>query len=225
MDTKKNQPITIAYAGNLKGYQPPENKSFFSFIKEWIWTYSVKNIDSSTRTGYFLFKAIKILKEENEINNSDVHIHLWGNIEKNNQQIVDQLRINEFVTISGYKSKQETIELLKSADILFLPLEQRKKEQKPLFIPGKLFEYLSFGKPILALAEDSDCSEILIQSGLGIITSPNNPEKIALTLKSIINKDIDLDHYTPNISFIKNFSFQEKTKQLANIFNNVSDEN
>ena len=92
-------------------------------------------------------------------------------------------------------------------------------------IPGKLFELLSIGKPIFALVEDSDCRDILIESGLGIICSPFQEDEIANRLFEIFN-DIEAikEKHQPNKTYIEKFNFKNLTKELSSIFDKVQEQ-
>lgn len=217
--------LTIGYAGILNGYAPSKGSiNFFpQMLKRIFFSYRVNNISNHTRTGYFLFQGIKYLKKNYPINAKRLKVELWGIIDPLNKQQVEEYRLTDIVSIGGYLSKSESFKKLMKCDILFLPLESALGEQRPLFIPGKLYEYLKTGKPILALAEDSDCSVILKNSGLGIICSPYKASEIANYLNYLIeNKDSINEIYKGNESYIQsNFNFIEITKKMAEVFNNV----
>lgn len=212
--------IKICYSGSLDGFQPGPKGSKFLQLKKWFWTFKNNNVDSSTRSGYYFIKAIAELKRKDLIHPEDIKIEWWGKIDKINQMQIDQQGVSEFFTIDGYLPKQKSLERLANADVLFLPLEKtNSKNHRTLFIPGKLFEYLGTGKPILALCEDSDCKEILELSGLGICVSPDNVNEMTQIILRMLNDDNYLSDKKGNDDYIRQFSFEEKTKQLAEILN------
>lgn len=211
--------LIIGYGGVLGQYLPKQESGK---LKEWFWTYRVDNIDQSTRTAYFLFKAIALLKNDRKIKKGDLLVRLWGKIDSSNVELVKELGIKDFVEIEGYKSKNESYDRLSKCDILFLPLESSCKDQKPLFIPGKLFEYLKLAKPILALTEESDCKEIIEKSDIGICIEPKDIDKIATELLDLIsNKNDRIGKIIPNKEYIAKFAFKEKAKELARVFDEL----
>jgi len=218
--------IHICYSGSLDGFNPNYKFGKKSFFKKCFWTFKNNNIDSSTRSGYYFIKSIAKLNEKGLISPKKIQIEWWGKIDSLNQKQIDNEKLNDYFVINKYISKQDSLNKLKNADLLFLPLEKSNSpEHKTLFIPGKLFEYLETKKPILALCEDSDCKEILIKSGLGICVEPDNIEKISNTILKIIN-DVDfLTEIKPNIDFIENYSFKVKTNELVEIFNELENKN
>lgn len=212
--------IKIAYSGSLGGFDPniPLRKGH-SFLHKWFWTFNNDIVDASTRSGYYLIQAIKILKNDYQIQPKSLQISWWGKIDPLNLKQVNDENLDAYFTHAGYLPKQESIKRISEADLLFLPLEKSNvPERGTLFIPGKLFEYLNSGKPILALCEESDCKMILAKSGLGIFAPPDNPLGIAELLLQIIRGEIKLASFIPNLRFIERFSFIHKTQELAEVF-------
>lgn len=211
--------LTIAYSGSLGSYDPKALKEKSGFLRTWFWTFNNDTVDSSTRSGYFLIQAIKVLRDKYQKSPNDIRVDWWGMIDPLNKKQVAEAQLNEYFTVNGYLPKQESLDRLAGADVLFLPLEKSKVSgQGTLFIPGKLYEYLKIGKPILALCEPSDCATILEQSGLGIFAAPDKPDEIASILLRIINKEINLQNINPDKNVIDSYSFYNKTEELANIF-------
>jgi len=217
--------IHICYSGSLDGFDPNLKSCKKSFFKRWFWTFNNNNVDSSTRSGYYFIKAIAVLKRKNLISPEMIQVKWWGKIDKLNQEQINLEGINDFFTIDGYLPKQKSLEKLASADVLFLPLEKtNSSEHRTLFIPGKVFEYLETRKPILALCEDSDCKEILIESGLGICVEPDNIENICSAILKILNDINFLSEIKPNFELIEKYSFKVKTNELVKIFNELEND-
>src|SRR5690554_4489037 len=215
--------IKIAYGGTL-GYPLHPPKSFWSKkVRPWLWTYNNLSInDPSTRSADILIKAIKTLDSANSINPEKLKVHLWGKIHKRHVEYIKHCNLSQYFTIEGFKTKEETLNALKNANILFLPLETGIGQNQPLFIPGKLFEYLSFQKPILLLADkSSDSAKILEKSGLGLICNPNDVTLLTNLLFKIINHKLGLTQLTPNIDYIQAQKFDVKTKALAQVFDSL----
>ena len=219
--------ITVAYGGTLAANSTIKTSTvrrFLNYLGSYCWTYNNDIIDQSTRSAHSLIQAVINLHSKKLILPEEIHFNFWGNIDKRYQEILEKHGIGQFFTIEGYKSKKDTLAQLMRADILFLPLESSKGKQKPLFIPQKLFEYLQLKKPILILAEkESDCATICLNSNLGLICDPKDHEKLSQLLLDIINKDIPLFPLNPNLTYIETFSFENKTKELVKVFNELLD--
>ena len=221
MDIKKS--VIIAYSGSLDAFRNEKSLGIFRFLKELFWTYKHRTVDPSTRTAYYLIKAVGILKREYGISPSELKIELWGSIHPLNIRHSEDENVRDFFHFDSYLPKDESLSKLNKADILFLPLEKSNvKDQGTLFIPGKLFEYLKTSKPILALCEASDCRKIIEQSGLGICVEPDNPERIAECLFPIIKNKNLLLGLKPNTEFIETFAFKNKTAELISVLKKAS---
>jgi glycosyltransferase involved in cell wall biosynthesis len=53
-------------------------------------------------------------------------------------------------------------------------------------IPGKLFEYLTAGRPIFALAEEGETSDIVRESGRGIAVLPEDQRQIERAIEQLL---------------------------------------
>ncbi|MCM8781924.1 MAG: glycosyltransferase [Candidatus Omnitrophica bacterium] len=88
------------------------------------------------------------------------------------------------VRIHGNLSKQNADELVKMADILVVI---QTKETCRFQIPGKVFEYMASGKPILAIMDKCEAADILRRSGLGFVHSQEDIDGISDTLAKLWN--------------------------------------
>jgi glycosyltransferase involved in cell wall biosynthesis len=211
--------ITIGYSGTLNYYNPNLKKN------KWHNPFSIyrHNFElSKTRSPYYLFKAIKQLKDDDHKLANKLKVCLWGLIDSQNSELVKKLGIQDIVCISGNLPKNESLEKLKSCDVLFLPIEKASEDHKTLFIPGKVFEYLALKIPVLILDKDSDCSKIVKNSGLGIIADCENIDNITYVLNQIINDSL-LSSIKENINheYIESLSFKYRANDMARLFNEL----
>jgi len=214
--------LKIGYAGSLAAFDPGKPGKKRSFFKDWFWTYQVDNVDFSTRSGYYLFKALSEGIKSNTISPGSIEIDLWGSIHEDNGAQVKSMGLNDCVNISGYQSKEQSVKRLETCDVLFLPLECGKDGSETLFIPGKLFEYLKLGKPVLCLTNGGDCADILLRSGLGILVSPYDTKAVANKLSELVKmKENDALRFNADTAYINQFSFEEITRKMAGEFNRL----
>lgn len=213
--------LRIAYSGTLNGFDPSvaQKKQHWT---NWFWTYRNDQVDATTRSGYYFIKAIQLLAEKYNVSPDAIQADWWGAIDPLNKEQIAKAGLEKYFTIDGYITKEASLQRLSQASLLFLPLERAKqKGRRTLFIPGKLYEYLKTGKPVLALCEPSDCRDILERSGLGIFADPASPEDIAAKLYALINDPALVKNCRPDINYINSFSFREKTRELAEVFNKL----
>jgi glycosyltransferase involved in cell wall biosynthesis len=77
------------------------------------------------------------------------------------------------VTEVGFLPQAEALKYMEDTDYLLLTMTN------DISVPGKLFEYMATGKPILVLTEPaSEVDQILRETGCGISAPPGNPRAI-----------------------------------------------
>ncbi len=217
--------LTIAYAGLLADIESCRERPVESFPLSWLRNFRNQNIRAETRSGKFLIEAIKLLSEKRPTLSKELTIELWGKIAEGNKNLVKEYNLEKIIEISDKLPHNESRDKLSKADLLFLPLESEKYGQRPLNIPGKLYDYLEFEKPILALCGESDCKDIIEKSGLGILAEPDNPKNIAKILERLIKNKKNLSEtYKPNKDWIKqNYSARALTKELSTIVKRLAE--
>ena len=81
------------------------------------------------------------------------------------------------VKIMGFMPQAEALKLMEETDYLVLTMTNE------ISMPGKLFEYMASGKPILAITPpDSEVDRILRETGAGVCAPPNDPGGIQAML-------------------------------------------
>lgn len=215
-------PLRIAYAGTLAWFDPAIHPRPQYSWKNWFWGFKALHVDFTTRSGYYLFLGLQELMRRDVQWQYRVRVDLWGLIDKGNVEQVKKMGLENMVSIRGYSPKEESFRKLSEADVMFLPLESGRDGNRPIYIPGKLFELLLLGKPVLALAEPSDCREILERSGLACLALPRNPAQVADAIEHLFKHRHELQKYfSPETDYIEGFRAASKTGELAAIFDRV----
>lgn len=220
----EKEKLVIGYAGTLGAYDPKQKKSggVFSGIKKWVWTYNAESVDFTTRTGYFLFKGIVAFKQAYPELYPFLKVYLWGKIAGLNKQQIKEMGIEDAVIIEGYIAKEKSLERMNECDVMYMPLESEQNGQQPLFIPGKVYEYIQYHKPVLALTGKSDCREILEKAGLACIADPRSPEEIAGQLAYLVKNRMKLKEiYQPDLAYIESHKAKYSAQKVAGIFDGL----
>jgi glycosyltransferase involved in cell wall biosynthesis len=115
-------------------------------------------------------------------------------------------------------SHVEALEKMTQSQILLL------LRSNPDYYPGKLFEYMRVGRPILAILPPGVASELVIKSGIGCVITPNANEKLAKVLEQIATDypGFLAKHYHPNWDIINRYDRQKLTGQLVQILEKVT---
>jgi glycosyltransferase involved in cell wall biosynthesis len=92
-----------------------------------------------------------------------------------------RLGVADVVEVVPRVSRAESLQALQAASALLLV-----QTGTTMSIPGKAYEYLAAGRPILALSEEGETAELVRSSGIGVSVSPGDPpEKIDAALLRI----------------------------------------
>jgi glycosyltransferase involved in cell wall biosynthesis len=83
----------------------------------------------------------------------------------------------------------------------------------PTAIPAKFFEYLSTGKPILALAGHGELRDIVVRTGSGIVADPDDEVEISCAIEQILIAEPRTAEQAGSVA--KQFEFRNLTATLA----------
>lgn len=172
------------------------------------------------RNPEFFWATLEELCEENEGFNQDLEIALAGMV---SNSILTYLQENsilkEKLNYADYISHEEVFEYYESSGLLLLLLNQT--ENAKWILPGKLFEYMFTGKPILCLgAVDSDVKDVIEKTNCGILAEFDDKVK----MKEYILEAYE--SYKSNISSkhnmnVKQYTREHLTDKLSKLLNNL----
>jgi hypothetical protein len=92
---------------------------------------------------------------------SVVEVHLVGRLTESDRRAI----ASDAVHARGYLPHSECLDVVRSADLLFLPMHNLAPGHRARIVPGKTYEYLASGRPILAAVPDGDARDLLARSG------------------------------------------------------------
>ncbi|MBQ7194942.1 MAG: glycosyltransferase family 4 protein [Bacteroidales bacterium] len=128
-----------------------------------------------THTGQFslagipenLWKAIAELCDEDADFAGKVRIRLCGQTDSEVLESIAEAGLSKKIVNLGYKPHLTAIREQKAAGMLILPL--RKDPEYAKVLPGKLFEYLAAGRPILGIGQKNGAmATVLEDTGAGV---------------------------------------------------------
>jgi len=115
-------------------------------------------VDFLTRSHVFLVEAIAAVLDGDPSLRGRVELHLAGDITDGDRAVAAG---HDFVHMPGLMPHRETVALMRSADLLFLPMQDLPAGVRAGLIPYKTYEYLAAGRPILAALPDGDVRDML----------------------------------------------------------------
>jgi len=196
----------------LKEYKPktstPFNKNKFSFYYSGV-------LYPNGRDPIPLFKAISQLvnKQQLQIDSCEVIFQGSGTGGKFND-LLEELGISGMIKFMPSVPYIDSLYNMLNADALILIQDKVFNLQ----VPGKLYEYIRSGKPILAITpNDSATAEVANRASNSFIA--NEKDAIATQITNIINIE-----KVVNTNSVESFSRYSKTREFSQILNGITHE-
>jgi len=137
-------------------------------------------------------------------------LRIAGSISEGVRKKIEEYGIAKSVNYLGYLTHADALKEMSRADLLLL-ISPKVKNSKGI-IPGKLFEYLAFRKPILAIGEDEDgdIERILRETGAGSVFKRRDLEGMLKWINEINSLAIKTDS-----EVIEKYHRRNLTKRLV----------
>jgi glycosyltransferase involved in cell wall biosynthesis len=133
-------------------------------------------LDILTRSDVYLLRAVEQLRARRP--DLDIEVHLAG----------VAASASPFVRAHGYLPHVQALALLRSADLLFLPMHDLPPGTRARIVPGKTYEYLASGRPILAAVPDGDARDLLARAGSAVLCRPGDVEAMARAIEALADR-------------------------------------
>ena len=130
----------------------------------------------------FLEAVQKVVSERPELRR-EIGVVLVGAADAETVDAVRSLRLDDIVTLAGPVTPAESIAYMLGADALLLVPGPGRGT-----MPGKTYEYLAAGKPILATAGEGVVRDLVEETGTGIVTDADDREGIARALVTLFDR-------------------------------------
>ena len=132
-----------------------------------------------------LFEAIGILKNRGISVEQRIEILFYGHPDAFVTDMITKYNLDAVVKVPGFIPREKTLQVQRDADMLIFIDWQNLKDMG--MIPGKFFEYMHSGTPILNIssAPNSVPSKLIETTGVGI-TVANAPEPLADIMEEVI---------------------------------------
>lgn len=143
----------------------------------------ILDVDFATRSHLYLVEALRRLVQAEPRLREVIAVDLAGVVSPEDLQVAADL---EFVRFLGYLPHAESVKLIRSADLLFLPMHKIRAGARAGIVPGKTFEYMATGKPILAAVPEGDARDHVEAAGTGLVCDPDDVAAMAGIIRSEI---------------------------------------
>lgn len=210
LGARRVEVITNGFDAEDFDFLPVEPDPAFTIIHA-----GVMNADRNPLT---LWKALsRRIQQDSEI--PDFKLLFVGPVDYRVKQSLEEYGLSKFVEIRNYVPHSEVLQLMARASALLLVLNNTPDVMGR--IPGKLYEYMASGRPILLIGPPhSDAASILTDAQAGISVDFEDEAGAFDAIGELI-KWHQAGTFTPNKAYIEQFERKYLTKQLANILNTI----
>ncbi len=176
-------------------------------------------MDILTRSHVFLLQAVERWIAERPGVAVDLEIVFAGVTSREDESVVANSGAARLVRFMGYIPHCESVQLIRSADALFLPMYNLADGRRSRVVPGKTYEYMATGRPILAAVPEGDARDFLQQSGNALLCRPDDVRSMAGALDHVYTAWKGGKPVTnPNRVFIGLFERRKLAQDLADFF-------
>lgn len=189
INTTQNDKFTITYTGSMYGRRNP--KSFF--------------------------EALQNLINEGKLNPNDIHLRFVGRFGNEVELMFDEASFKDSIEKIGYVPHEKSIEHLMNSDALLLVVDESKESEE--IVPGKVYEYVGVGKPIIAIApQASAIADLMRETGAGKIAHQSEVQKTSeIIFEYYLNWKHKGSDYHPNKEIISRYERKNASKKLAEL--------
>jgi glycosyltransferase involved in cell wall biosynthesis len=179
-------------------------------------------VDILTRSHTVLLDAVERWRAQRPEIDNDLEIVFAGKTSEQDRAVVNESPVRSLVRFTGYVPHQNSVELVRTADLLFLPMHNLPLGRRSRIVPGKTYEYMASGRPILAAAPDGDARDFLHQCGTAMICRPDDAVEMVRILDEVYRawKNKQATRHC-NKPFVDQFERRNLTRNLAVAFRSM----
>lgn len=176
-------------------------------------------VDILPRSHVYLVEALERLQAREPSLHSLIELHLAGVLSDADREVVAGC---DFVKLHGYLSHEESVALVRSADLLFLPMHKLRAGTRAGLVPGKTYEYLRSGRPILAAVPEGDARDLLAQAPSTQLVDPDDVEGMAAAIERGVREwQQGVSRAAADPVLLEQFEQPRLAAQLARLFDEV----
>ncbi len=162
------------------GFDPEDYRHIEEPPQDGKFTLAYPGIFYKERNPRLLLQAVAELIEEGKIDRQQLKLQFAGVFDypgyTDNMDAVHRLRLEDVVEVMGNLPHKQALSMMKGADVLMLIGDTAPGSG--VYIPGKLYEYMAIGHPILALSVEGESTNIIRKFELGEVVNPLDKQEI-----------------------------------------------
>ena len=180
-------------------------------------------VETLSRSHFYLVQAVNRWLEREPAARENFRMEFVGVPSEADRQVVREARLENLVTFTGYLPHDECVRRTRRADLLFLPMHHLPAGRRSGIVPGKVYEYMASGRPILAAVPDGDARDYLAAAGTAHLVAPTDVDALSRVLATVFARWREGN--TPGAGWrpeaVLPFERRELTRQLAEVLDGM----
>ena len=182
---------------------------------------SPPGLDILTRSHVYLIEALNRLFTREPGLEGQIELHLAGVLNEADRAVANRCPVAH---IHGYMTHAESIELMRTANLLFLPMQNLPLGTRATIVPGKTYEYIASRSPILAAVPDGDARDILERVGNATLVRPDDVDGMTSAVLAEFERFRTGALREPaDAQLLESFEYRSLARELAGVFDAVLD--
>lgn len=165
-----------------------------------------------------LLEVLAGMADKGELEFGEITVDFYGSRVELIQSLMGNPRFRPFLRTPGHVAGEHAIGIQREADLLLL-LESSAPEARSI-LTGKIFEYISAGRPIICVGSrpDYEIGQLLRRTGTGLVVDPSDPGGIMKIIRDKLNSEDEPAWFAPNLQEIGQYTRKgQATMLLAEI--------
>jgi hypothetical protein len=174
------------------------------------------------RTPRALLESLELMHERKALDINQLKLRFIGRFGDDVLDMMKRSAVAPCIEVVGYVPHEESIRSLMTSELNLLVVDDAKESAE--IVPGKVYEYLGVGRPILALAPSgSAIEELIIETHAGFSRPQSDIEGIAQAIARSMSAWAGGEPLvTPYADRIERYERRESARQLARILDGLT---
>jgi glycosyltransferase involved in cell wall biosynthesis len=178
---------------------------------------SARGLETFARSHAYLVRAIDALLSRRPELRGRIRLELVGPL-----ATADAASLPPYAVSHGYLPHARTVDLLRAANLLFLPMHDLDRDLRARIVPGKTYEYLASRTPILGALPAGDARELLEAAGNADVCGPTDVDAMSRAIERRVDDwRAGTEPPAPDPDLLRRFDRRRLTRELAEIFDLV----
>jgi glycosyltransferase involved in cell wall biosynthesis/GT2 family glycosyltransferase len=180
---------------------------------------ATRGVDIMSRSPVFLVEAVERIRRERPDVAENLELHFAGVLSPNDLAVANRSPASR---IHGFLPHADSIALMRSADLLFLPMHDLPEGARATVVPGKTYEYLASGRPILAAVPHGDAHDLLSAAGTASLCRPDDVESMATAIVTAYERErAGVPPPAPPPELLHRYEYRTLADELATVFDGI----